>query len=139
MRFAMADRSATLKFYGELLGFNLTGGAELNVNPVMSAFAPVPEGSKVRALNVIAPGTNPLLFYEFKDLPRTPFRLRVQDPGAPMMSLRVKDLDGLLKRLRAAGVPVLFNRGEVDQFTSTTRNVLVEDPNGIHIELYEQR
>jgi hypothetical protein len=65
--------------------------------------------------------------------------LRVQDPGAPMMSLRVKDLEGLLKRLRAAGVPVLSSGDEVVQFTPTTRNVLVEDPNGIQIELHEQR
>jgi catechol 2,3-dioxygenase-like lactoylglutathione lyase family enzyme len=140
MRFAMADREATIRFYGDLLGFKLTGNTNFGVNPAMVSFTGVPEGSQLRGLGGIFPGTeDSIAFYEFKDLPRTPLHLHVQDPGAPAMSLRVKDLDGLLKRLRAAGVPVVSARGEVVQFTATIRNVLVEDPNGIHIELYEQK
>jgi catechol 2,3-dioxygenase-like lactoylglutathione lyase family enzyme len=140
MRYAMADREATLTFYGGLLGFKLTGNPEFRVNEAMADFTGVPEGSQLRALSGTFPGTNDsIAFYEFKDLPRTPFHLPVQDPGAPAMSLRVKDLDGLLRRLRAAGVPVLSARGEVVQFTATIRNILVEDPNGIHIELYEEK
>src|SRR5262249_13080454 len=51
----------------------------------------------------------------------------------------VNDLDGLLKRLRAAGVSVMSARGEVVQLTPTVRNIIVDDPNGIHIELYEEK
>jgi hypothetical protein len=92
------------------------------------------------ALSVTLPGTNgSIAFYEFKDLPRRPFHLRIQDPGAPALWIPVNDLDGLLKRLRAAGVTVLSSRGEVVQFTPTMRNILVDDPNGIHIELYEEK
>jgi catechol 2,3-dioxygenase-like lactoylglutathione lyase family enzyme len=140
MRYAMADREATLTFYGGLLGFKLTGNPEFRVNEAMADFTGVPQGSQLRALSGTFPGTNDsIAFYEFKDLPRAPFHLRVQDPGAPAMSLRVDSLDGLLKRLRAAAVPVLSVRGEVVQFTPTIRNILVDDPNGIHIELYEEK
>ena len=45
---------------------------------------------------------------------------------------------GLFKRLRAAGVAV-FARGELIQFAPTIRSILVDDPNGIHIELYEEK
>lgn len=137
VRFAMADRSATLKFYGDLLGFKLSGGTEFNVNPVMSAFAPVPEETKSRGLNVIAPGTNPLLFYEFKDLPHKQFHLRVLDPGAPALSFRVTNLDGLLKRIRALRTPVVSARGRVVQLAPGIRSIFVEDPNGINVKLYE--
>lgn len=138
MRFAMADRDATVKFYGDLLGFTLTGGTDFTINQAMIDFTGVPKGSQARALSGTVPGTNDsIAFYEFKDLPRTPFRLRVTDPGAPAMSLQVKDLDGLLMRMRAAGVPVLSAQGKAVQFTPTIRNVLIEDPNGINIELFE--
>jgi catechol 2,3-dioxygenase-like lactoylglutathione lyase family enzyme len=140
MRFAMADREATIRFYGNLLGFKLTGNTNFGVNVAMASFTGVPEGSLLRGLSGLFPGTDDsIAFYEFKDLPRTPLHPHVQDPGAPALSLRVKDLDGLLKRLRAAGVPVVSARGEVVQFTATIRNILVEDPNGIHIELFEQK
>jgi catechol 2,3-dioxygenase-like lactoylglutathione lyase family enzyme len=103
MRFAMADRNATLKFYADLLGLKLTGGTEFRVNPTMSDFTGVPQGSESRALSVTLPGTNALLFYEFKDLPHSPFHLRLPDPGVPALSFRVKNLDGLLKTMRVAG------------------------------------
>ena len=137
MRFALADRDATLKFYGDLLGFKLTGRTEFAVNPRMSDFAGVPEGSQSRGLSVAGPGTNPLVFYEFKDLPRTQLHLRVTDPGAPAISFRVKDLDGLLKRMRAARTPIVSARGKVVRLTPTTRTIFVQDPSGINVELDE--
>jgi catechol 2,3-dioxygenase-like lactoylglutathione lyase family enzyme len=137
MRFAMADRNATLKFYGDLLGFKLTGGAGFRVNAAMGDFTGVPEGSQSRGLNVAAPGTNPLVFYEFKDLPQTRSHLRLPDPGVPAISFRVRDLDGLLKRMRGAGVTIVSTRGKVVQFTPGTRSIIVEDPNGINVELYQ--
>jgi catechol 2,3-dioxygenase-like lactoylglutathione lyase family enzyme len=65
--------------------------------------------------------------------------LRVPDPGAPAVALRVQDLDGLLKRMRAAGVPFTSKGGEVVQFSPTIRNIFVEDPNGLNIELFESK
>jgi catechol 2,3-dioxygenase-like lactoylglutathione lyase family enzyme len=137
MRFAMADRNATLKFCADLLGLKLTGGTEFRVNPTMSDFTGVPQGSQSRALSAALPGTNALVFYEFKDLPHTQFHLRLPDSGVPAVSFRVKDLDGLLKTMRAAGVPIVSARGKVVRFTPSTRSIFVEDPNGINVELYE--
>jgi catechol 2,3-dioxygenase-like lactoylglutathione lyase family enzyme len=68
-----------------------------------------------------------------------PFICAFPTPGAPALCLRVNDPDGLLTRLRAAGVPVTSARGEVVQFTATTRHIFVTDPNGLNIELYETK
>jgi len=139
MGLTVADMESTKKFYNGLLGFDLKGDLEFSSNPAILDLTGAPH-AKNREMTAIVPGTKALIaFYEYQGIPRTPFHLRVPDPGAPAVALRVHDLDGLLKRMRAAGVPVTSLRGEVVQFTPTIRNIFVEDPNGLNIELFESR
>lgn len=135
----IADRESTLKFYHDLLGFNLTGKPDFSNDPLIADLVGAPHAQSRELVGNI-PGTKALMaFYEYKGVSRTPFHLRVPDPGAPAVALRVNDLDGLLKRLRAAGVRVTSLRGEVVQFSPTIRNIFVEDPNGLNIELFESK
>jgi catechol 2,3-dioxygenase-like lactoylglutathione lyase family enzyme len=137
MGLTVADMESTIKFYHGLLGFNLTGKMEFSSDPPIVDLIGAPH-AKFRELTATVPGTKALLaFYEYQGIPRTPFHLRVPDPGAPAVALHVKDLDGLLKRMRAAGVIVTSAHGEVAQFSPTVRNIFVEDPNGLNIELFE--
>jgi catechol 2,3-dioxygenase-like lactoylglutathione lyase family enzyme len=137
MGLTVADMDSTLKFYHGLLGFDLQGKMEFSSDPPIVDLIGAPH-AQFRELTGNVPGTKAVMaFYEYKGMPRTPFHLRVPDPGAPAIALRVKDLDGLLKRMRAAGVMVTSARGEVAQFGPTVRNIFVEDPNGLNIELFE--
>jgi glyoxylase I family protein len=137
MGLTVADMESTIKFYHGLLGFNLTGKMEFSSDAPIVDLIGAPH-AKFREFIATVPGTKALLaFYEYQGIPRTPFHLRVPDPGAPAIALRVKDLDGLLKRMQAAGVIVTSVNGEVAQFSPTIRNIFVEDPNGLNIELFE--
>jgi catechol 2,3-dioxygenase-like lactoylglutathione lyase family enzyme len=137
MGLTVADMESTKKFYHDLLGFDLKGNMEFSSNPAILDLTGAPH-AKNREMTAVVPGTKALIaFYEYKGVERTPFHLRVPDPGAPAIALGVKDLDGLLKRMRAAGVIVTSARGEVAQFSPTIRNIFVEDPNGLNIELFE--
>ncbi|HTB18432.1 MAG TPA: VOC family protein [Bryobacteraceae bacterium] len=137
MGLTVADMDATIKFYHGLLGFDVKGNMEFASNPAILDMTGAPH-AKNREMTALVPGTKALIaFYEYQGIERTPFHLRVPDPGAPAIALHVKDLDGLLKRMRAAGVVVTSAHGEVAQFSPTIRNVFVEDPNGLNIELFE--
>jgi catechol 2,3-dioxygenase-like lactoylglutathione lyase family enzyme len=137
MGLTVADMESTKKFYHDLLGFDLKGNMEFSSNPAILDLTGAPH-AKNREMTAIVPGTKALIaFYEYRGVERTPFHLRVPDPGAPAIALRVKDLDGLLERMRAAGVIVTSANGEVAQFSPTIRNIFVEDPNGLNIELFE--
>ena len=137
MGLTVADMESTKKFWHDLLGFDLKGNMEFSSNPAILDLTGAPH-AKNREMTALVPGTKALIaFYEYNGIPRTPFHLRVPDPGAPAVALRVKDLDGLLKRMRAVGVQVTSAHGEVVQFTATIRNIFVEDPNGLNIELFE--
>ncbi len=139
MGLTVGNMESTIKFWHDLLGFDLKGKMEFSSDPAILKLTGA-EGAKNRELVANVPGTKALMaFYEYQGLPRTPFHLRVPDPGAPAIALRVTDLDGLLKRMRAAGVQVTSMTGEVVQFTPTIRNIFVVDPNGLNIELFEAK
>jgi len=133
----IADRESTLKFYNGLLGFDLKGKPDFSSDPVIADLVGAPHVQSRELVGTI-PGTKALwAFYDYKGVERKPFHLRVPDPGAPAVALRVTDLDGLLTRLRAAGVQVTSLHGEPVQFSPTVRTIFVVDPNGLNIELFE--
>jgi catechol 2,3-dioxygenase-like lactoylglutathione lyase family enzyme len=138
MGLTVGDLETNLKFYRDLLGFDLTHRLDFSANPALLDLNAAPN-AKFVVISGEVPGTKANIeFYEFQGIPRAPFHLRVTDPGAPALSLRVKDLDRLLTRLRAAGTPVTSLNGAVVQFSPAIRNIFVTDPNGLNIELYEQ-
>jgi catechol 2,3-dioxygenase-like lactoylglutathione lyase family enzyme len=140
MGLAVRDIQETAKFYREMLGFEVRGLAEFASDTSLSDVLDLPSGAPHRVMTAVVPGTNAVMrFWEFKRLNGAIFRNQVPDPGTPAISLRVTDLDGLLKRLKAAGTPVISAGGAPVQFSPTIRNVFVEDPNGLKVELYEQK
>lgn len=142
MGLTVADMESTRKFWHGLLGFDLQGNVKFGNAPAimdLTGIAKIPH-ARNREITAFVPGTKALIaFYEYQGMKRTPFHLHVPDPGAPAVALRVRDLDGLLARMRTAGVPVTSLDGKVVQFTPTIRNIFVEDPNGLNIELFESK
>jgi catechol 2,3-dioxygenase-like lactoylglutathione lyase family enzyme len=141
MGLTVGDMEANRKFYHGLLGFDLTGKLDFSSNPALLDLNGVlngAPGAKFQLASGDVPGTKANMeFYEFQGVPRTPLHLGIPDPAAPALCLRVKDLEGLLARLRAAGTPVL--NGALAQISLTAiRTIFVTDPNGLNIELYEQ-
>jgi catechol 2,3-dioxygenase-like lactoylglutathione lyase family enzyme len=134
----VGDLEASVRFYRDLLGFEFTGKMDFTTDPHLMDFLGVPEGTQFRVMRAAVPGTSArMLLYEFRGVARTPFHLRVPDPGCPAVALRVNDLDGLLQRMKAAGVKLVSAGGEPQQFSPNIRNIFVEDPDGFHIELYQ--
>jgi catechol 2,3-dioxygenase-like lactoylglutathione lyase family enzyme len=138
MGLTVGDLERTARFYRDLLGFELTGKMEFSSDKATLDAMGAPDTAQFRQLAGNVPGTKAHIgFYEFSGVPRTPFRLRVPDPGCPAIALRVADLDGLLARMKAAGVKIVSTGGVPAQFSPTIRNIFVEDPDGFKIELYQ--
>lgn len=136
----VANLDETRKFYHDMLGFDVPAPPEFTSDKAISDLVGAPDTAQYREVSTKIPGTDSRLnLYEWKGLPRKPFHLRVYDPGAPALVLRVSDLEGMLKRLKAIGTPVFSKDGEIVQFTPTTRNIFVVDPNGVNLELYESK
>jgi catechol 2,3-dioxygenase-like lactoylglutathione lyase family enzyme len=133
------DTDKSFQFYKDLLGMDqLSTGQWSNNKTIMDMVGA--GGGQFRQSQCNIPGTAVRYeFYEYKDLPQaqTPFHPRIQDPGAVLLSLYVRDIDEMTKLVKQAGVPVVTPGGAPVK-TDAGRSVLVRDPNGVFVELVQQ-
>jgi catechol 2,3-dioxygenase-like lactoylglutathione lyase family enzyme len=130
----IADTDQTVKFYKDLLGFQLRVGAAFNGNKLMADTAGTP-GAQFRQSSGNIPGSSVrITFIEFKDIERKPLNTRVQDPGTAILQLHVSDVDAAVKTLKEGGATVISTGGE--PVTLGNRKLaIVRDPNNLFLEL----
>jgi len=128
------DTERTVKFYRDLLGFQLRVGDAFNNNKLMAETAGTP-GAQFRQSSGQIPGsTVRITFIEFKDIDRKPLHTRLQDPGTALLQLRVRDVDALVKTLKAGGAEIISAGGE-PVTRGNLRLAIVRDPNNLFLEL----
>ena len=136
MGLTVEDMDTAMKFWHDLLGFELAGDRAFSTDPAILDLMGVPKGASFRTVFGVVPGSKArIAMIEFKGVPRKPFSLRVPDPGASGMAIRVAAIGDLLARMKASGVRVLSRNGELVNWSPTVRNVFVKDPGGLNIEL----
>jgi len=136
MGLTVEDIDTAMKFWRDLLGFELSGDRTFLTDPAILDLMGVAKGASFRAVFGVVPGSKArIAMIEFKGMPRKPFSLRVPDPGSSGMAIRVADIADLLARMKANGVRVVSKNGELVNWSPTLRNVFVKDPGGLNIEL----
>jgi len=131
---ASLDRS--LAFYRDGLGLEVTGPAAVfRPDPVIMKLANVP-GAQTRYTWLKIPGSPMAVeLIEYKDIDRAPVSPRFQDPGATTLSVRVRELDGTIARLKALGGRVITVAGVPSEIGGRSRIAFMQDPDGFVIEL----
>jgi catechol 2,3-dioxygenase-like lactoylglutathione lyase family enzyme len=136
MGLTVRDMNETMKFWQGSLGWQLAGDLEFQNDQMTLDLMGVPRSAEYRAMSAVVPGSHArMVFIEFRGVPRSEFNLRVPDPGASGMAIRVAAIHDLLPRLRAQGVRVVSRGGELVKWSESLRNVFVKDPNGLNVEL----
>ena len=134
---AVKDLDATVKFYRDVLGFTVKSDESFARDSAMADLVGAPSGSEYRHASATFPGERDarIEFYEWKGMQRTPFHLRVPDPGAGGMVMGVRNLDAIVAQVKARGLPTVTPAPI--WFTPTIRDIFVQDPNGLNLELFE--
>ena len=136
MGLTVEDMDSAMKFWRDMLGFDLAGDCTFSTDPPLLDLMGVPKGASFRTVFGVVPGSKArIAMIEFKGMPRKPFSLRVPDPGASGMAIRVAAIGDLLAKMKANGVRVLSRNAELVNWSPTVRNVFVKDPGGLNIEL----
>jgi len=142
----VADLDQALAFYHDVLGMEVQrapGAQPAGPRPFVST----PEildlydapGSQFRVATALVP-ESPMRaeLVEFKDIDRKPVRPRIQDPGASIFILTVRDLAPVMTRIQAQHAPVVTTGGNPVLLAEGSRAVLVQDPDGFFVELVQQ-
>jgi catechol 2,3-dioxygenase-like lactoylglutathione lyase family enzyme len=131
---AVEDIDRTVRLYREALGFELqTGSTFTGAKFLMEATGTT--GAQVKRSAVRIPGSPvTLAFLEFKELDRKALRSRFQDPGTPILQLRVRDIQAVTNAWKRAGGEVVTADGEPVNLGNLTL-VVLRDPNNLMLEL----
>src|SRR5262245_37643378 len=136
MGVTVESMDVAMKFWRDMLGFDLKGDAAFSTDGAALDLMGMPKGGSFRSVAGVVPGSKARIqLLEFKGMPRKPFSLRVPDPGASGMAIRVAAIADLLPKLKANGVRVISRNQELVNWSPTLRNVFVKDPGGLNIEL----
>jgi len=123
----VANLDKTIRFYGDRLGLELNGPPgprAFSVNAVVENLYNA-KGSQSRVAIFKIPGS-PLgvEFVEFQNATQQPFRPRIQDPGASLLTLAVRDVDSVMAKLRDDATPMVGKE-------------IIKDPDGFYVQLVE--
>ncbi|MGH9242320.1 MAG: VOC family protein [Vicinamibacterales bacterium] len=136
MGLTIGDATASMAFWRDLLGWEFTEEPSWSKDPRIVDLMALPEGVEARPLRAVVPGSTARIeMIEFRGAKGTPFDLRVPDPGASGIAIRVANIQELLPKMKAAGIRVVSKDGALVEWDAKTRNVFVKDPNGFLVEL----
>lgn len=136
----------SIAFYHDVLGMDLprAPGAQAPAGPRPFLSAPeVPRlynavGAQYRVLSALVP-ESPMRaeLVEFKDVDRKPVRPRIQDPGASILVLTVRDVSAIMARV-TSGATVISSGRRVVPIGEGSQAVLLSDPDGFFVELVQR-
>jgi len=136
MGVTVRDMDADMKFWAGHLGLEATGDKSFASDAARLDLYGLGRGASYRTMSAVFPGSRARIeFLEVKGVPRKEFSIRVTDPGASGMAIRVKKIQDLMATLKKEGIRVSSKNGELVQWSATIVNVFIKDPNGLNLEL----
>jgi catechol 2,3-dioxygenase-like lactoylglutathione lyase family enzyme/uncharacterized glyoxalase superfamily protein PhnB len=144
---AVKSLDKTVPFYRDLLGLPLfsprypLAQKPQRLDADISRFTAT-QGARFRAASFLIPGANfGWELTEFTGVVRKSDRFGIQDPGGATLALKVRDIDKVLARLKAAGVTIVTTGGDPINPTgnpnSRMREIVLRDPDGFLVELQQ--
>jgi catechol 2,3-dioxygenase-like lactoylglutathione lyase family enzyme len=136
MGLTVRDMDETLKYWNGVLAMEMPQPTKFESDQAMLDLMGLPKGASYRiSSGMISGSTARIEFIEIKGVPRKAFDLRVTDPMACGMAIRVGHIRDVLAKIKAGGGRVLSKDGALVEWSDTIRNVFVKDPNGLNLEL----
>jgi catechol 2,3-dioxygenase-like lactoylglutathione lyase family enzyme len=136
MSLTVRDMDETLKYWNGVLAMEMPQPTKFESDQAMLDLMGLPKGASYRiSSGVISGSTARIEFIEIKGVPRKAFDLRVTDPMACGMAIRIGHIRDVLTKIKASRGRVLSKDEALVEWSETVRNVFVKDPNGLNLEL----
>ena len=136
MGLTVRDMDETLKYWNGVLAMEMPQPTKFESDQAMLDLMGLPKGASYRISSGVISGSPARIeFIEIKGVPRKAFDLRVTDPMACGMAIRIGHIRDVLAKIKANGGRVLSKDEALVEWSDTIRNVFVKDPNGLNLEL----
>lgn len=139
----VADLDKAVAFYRDGLGFEAPNpAADASNNPALRNMFGLPD-ARLRWQTLRAPGIlGGVEIIEISDADGRALTRGMQDPGAFTLLVIVRDMSGIVERLRAAGTPILTVGGTpasvpMGANAPPAKLLMVQDPDGHFVEIVE--
>ncbi len=130
------DMDETKRIYRDVLGFTVEGETSFTPDAAMRSLTGLSK-AEIRRSRVQVPGSALWMeLVEFKGVPRTPLRMRIQDRGAARLQLRVQDVDATVTAVKAAGLKVMSVDGIAQPIPPNFKGALIADPNNFFLTVF---
>jgi predicted enzyme related to lactoylglutathione lyase len=131
VRLTVAATDQSIRFYRDALRIPVEPGTFGSDQAAVLGLKP----EQVRISIGQFPGSPTALeLLEVRGVTRTPIKPHPQDPGAIRLSMRVRDLDTAVSKVKAAGATIMSS-GDITATTNgVRRRLVVSDPNGIFVQ-----
>ena len=134
---AVNDWSETVHVYRDVLGFDVKGETAVAADPAMRALTGLAK-AEFRRIRAHAPNsTLNLEFVEYRQVERTPLRMKIQDRGAARLQLRAQNIDAVVDRVKGARLTVISDGAMAVPIPPNLKGALVADPNNFFLTLFE--
>lgn len=134
----VGDLDKAVAFYRDGLGLDVMGDPNnADANPALRNMFGLPDAQIRWQIARPAAMRTGVEIVEIKKVPGRPAERRIQDAGAFTLIVLVRDLDAALTRLKQVGAPIVTRGGAPVSFTGAARGVVVRDPDGHFVELFQ--
>lgn len=137
IRLVVSDTEKAARFYRDSFGFQINASPEFVNDPGLMNAIGLERGPFKMSSGSVPGSAARLELYEFAGTTRSLLRSRIPDPGASAFAIFVTNVDDLLAKLAANGVPMVLVEGK--PFRPAGRNAFVRDPDGLAFELVQER
>ncbi len=135
----VANLEQAVAFYRDGIGFEVRGEpTNADANPQLMAMFGLPDARLRQQIGRAAPTPGGVEIVELSRAGGQPVERGIQDPGAVMLMVSVRDIDATLARLKQLGAPVVTSGGAPVLIDGgPVRGVVVQDPAGHFVELLQ--
>jgi len=138
--FTVSETDRMVHVFKDALGFEFTKGAFQADKTRLKLMGM--NKAQYKETTSIVPGTAfHVSLLEFKGIDRMPVHSRPQDPGSPVLRLRIKDMDATVKALEAVGVHVASHEAEpvtLKGAANTQRFAITGAPDNLFVQVVQQ-
>jgi len=137
----VADLDKAVAFYRDGIGFEVQGEpTNADQNPQLRAMFGLPDATLRQNIARAPPTPGGVEIVEISRAGGRPVEPRMQDPGAVMLMVVVRDMSAILARLKQLGAPVVTTGGapvSIGGGPQAVLGLLVKDPAGHFVELVQ--